>query len=146
MNLSQILQARWFPQVSTHLLVGLAASGVIYGLRALGITNVVPAEVNAALTPLIGFLVAAIVHRAGTPGAAAPVPSKTIGSQVSQMLLDEVAQVIDQNPELTHELAAKALQQVLNPPAVWRTSGIPPTPPIATLTQAQEATQDGVIK
>lgn len=98
MTLKRITHARWFPVVTKPLLSGLLASAIVYGLRALGVTSVVPWEVNNAITPIVGLVVAAIAQQP-TPGGPQP-PGPSLGSQVAQLLLDDVKQAIDADPAL----------------------------------------------
>src|SRR2546421_724192 len=107
--LKKLITARWFPTVTKPLVSGLVASGIIYGLHAFGITSVVPLEVNNAVTPLVGFLVAAIVQKAGGTPTVGTVqvqvttamhtvdykPGATLGQTIAQTLLSDVAQEID---------------------------------------------------
>lgn len=111
--LQKLIAARWFPTVSKPILTGLLASGIVVVLRAVGVTEVVPSEVNAAVAPVVGFLIAAIVAKpkAGAQGSKPAGPS--LGSQVAKTLLDDVAQVIDENPALLKSLATEALGMVL---------------------------------
>lgn len=112
MNLKKITQSRWFPNSATHLLAGLAAMGIVYGLRAVGVTAVVPWEVNNAITPIVGYLVSAIVRQPVNvqpdPEPAEP-PTGTVGEQVAQMLLGDVKDTIDSNPQLLKGLALSLL-------------------------------------
>jgi hypothetical protein len=120
-SVKQLVTARWFPTVTKPLLSALLAMGVVYGLHALGITSFTTWEVNNAVTPFVGFLVAAIVQQenkptpAPTPGPP-PAPSgPSVGSQIAGMLVDSIGQAIDTNPSLVHDLATKALEQAAHP-------------------------------
>lgn len=125
-SFKQITQARWFPTLTKPILSGLLASGIIYGLHALGITSVLPWEVNNAVTPLVGFLVTAVAQRPGqvpapTPSdspSPEPTPSpapRSLGQSVAQMLLDDVTQAIDADPAFRQQVLAKTLELVANP-------------------------------
>jgi hypothetical protein len=97
------------------------ASGVVVALRALGIDNIVPAEVNAVAAPLVGFIVAAITQKPSTPGThAQPAQSTgetaapTLGRQVAHLLLDDVEAAIDSDPSVKQAILSTALAHVLN--------------------------------
>ena len=121
MNLSQLTQARWFPTVSKPLLSGLLASGVVFGLHALGVTHFTSNEANSAITPLAGFIVAAIVDK----GKGDPEPetgdSPTLGHDLAQVLLPDIEDAINANPGL---LRGTLLQALL---AAEQTTAPPPT-------------------
>lgn len=106
MTLSQITQARWFPTVSKPLLTGLLASGVVFGLHAVGVTSFTSNEANAAITPLVGFLVAAV--------SAKPQPSQPAsgGADGADILKAQLIQAFADNPDLMKELLGKVAQQV----------------------------------
>lgn len=124
MKLSQLTQSRWFPTVTKPILSGLIAMGVVYGLRALGVTSVLPWEVNNAATPLVGLLVAAIAQKplpadpAGPPDNGMPEPTGSIGSQMAQMVMDDLAQAIDSNPQLLKGVAVAMLTGKMKPPQI----------------------------
>jgi hypothetical protein len=128
--LKTLVKARWFPTVTKPILSGLAASGIVYLLHAVGITSFTNWEVNSAVAPLVGFLIAAIVQReGGTPTPVGTVqaqvtvathtttykPGETLGKTIAQTFLDDIAQEIDANPELLQTVAAQAFQRVMNP-------------------------------
>lgn len=126
--LKKLIQARWFPTLTKPIVTGIAASAAIVGLRALGITDVIPEEVNQAVAPLVGFLAAAIAQKAGTtPAATVQVqatvathtatykPGETLGQTVAQVFTDSIAQEIDADPSLLQGVAAQALERVLHP-------------------------------
>lgn len=137
-SLKKLVNARWFPTVSKPLLSGLAASGIVYGLHALGITNgVVPSGVNTALEPLIGFLTTAIVQNQSGAAPAAPT-GPSLGSQVAQMLLGDITQAIDADPSVKQALIGTVLERVLHP---VQTPSIPLAGPAAqeVITTGNEA-------
>lgn len=128
-SLKKLITARWFPTVTKPILSGLFASGVVVALRAFGVTDVVPAEVNAAVAPVVGFLLAAIVQKTGkdmpvgtvqvqatvATHTAAYKPGKTLGGTIAEAFVSDIAREIDNDPTLLKGLAAKALERVLNP-------------------------------
>jgi uncharacterized membrane protein len=52
---------RWLPTATPAIIAGLLAAAITYGLHAVGII-ISSNELAAVLTPIVGFLVAAIVQ------------------------------------------------------------------------------------
>lgn len=128
-SLKQLFNARYFPTFTKPLLTGLVTSGIVVALHALGIDNVIPAEVNAAAAPLVGFIAAAITQGPGSNPSVGTVqvqataaihtatykPGETLGKTIAGTFLDDVANVIDGDPALLQSLGAQALERVLHP-------------------------------
>lgn len=108
MGLKQLTQARWFPTVSKPLLTGLIASGVVFGLHAVGITNFTSSEVNAAAAPLVGFLVAAMAQKP-TPDAK-PEQQPDFIHTIVPILVPNAEQLLRDHPELLQELLNDAIK------------------------------------
>lgn len=127
--LKSLVTARWFPTVSKPVVSGLFASGIVYGLHAAGITDFTSWEVNNAVAPLVGFLIAAIVTKVEKPAVVGTVqvkttvathtasyePNATLGKTIASTFLEPIANEIDKDPALVNEIAGKALERVLNP-------------------------------
>ena len=115
MNLAQLTQARWFPSVSKPLLTGLLASGVVFGLHAFGVTSFTSNEANAAIAPLVGFLVTAIAAKPKNAPDQPQPDGPSLGDQLVDLLKTDIAQAIDADPSLFKGMLAQALEQALHP-------------------------------
>jgi hypothetical protein len=136
--LKKILASRYFPTLTKPVLTGLIASGVVFGLHAFGITDFTSNEVNAAIAPLVGFAVAAVVSKPKGDGGGTQPPAElspelhafgkayasayvqgqqsatpTLGKQVASLLLEDLTQVIDSNPQAIRTVASTALEALL---------------------------------
>lgn len=105
--LKKLAASKYFPTVSKPVVLGVLASGVTYGLRLVHVYTV-PSEVQEAITPIVGLLTASILS---SPNGGSPAPSgPSVGSQIASSLVDDLASVIDSNPNLVRGLALDALK------------------------------------
>lgn len=126
--LKKIVSSRYFPTASKPVLTGVLAAGVTYGLHALGLYTV-PADVQAAITPVVGLLAAAVTTKApSTPGKSQP----SVGSLIAGTLVDDLAGVIDQNPDLVRSFTQSVIERATS-------AGLAPV--LQDVTQAIEAPQ-----
>lgn len=154
--LKQLINSRWFPTMSRPIIAGAIAAGITYALHALGVTSVIPTQINAVATAAAGLLVTAIVAKPPAPDpspepAPGPTPSPDpLGKALGDIIASAVAQEVQANPDLVREFALKLLESAANPiVTVHGPEGqvfVPAAPAAPVLTQAQEAQQDGVIR
>lgn len=107
--MNQLNWKRWLP-TSAPLISGALASAVVLGLRKLGIV-VLPQEINDAVTPIFGFLVAAIVHKPTPVADLAHAEEATLGS----ILAREFQGRLDSNPDLIQQVMNTVLPSLTNP-------------------------------
>lgn len=144
-SLKKVVAARWFPTVTKPILAGALASGAAVGLHILGVTSVVPSQLNSITTAAAGLLVAAIVQKSTKPTVVAHAqlqattvthvdykPGETLGHTIAQAFIDQLGQVIDNDPTLLNQLGAQALERVLHP-----------AQPVVTPAPAQEVVATG---
>lgn len=134
--LKKIVSSRYFPTVSKPVLSGALTTGAIVAAHALGI-NVVPAQLQLELAPLAGLLATAIVTKA-TPsnpdliGNSVKESGPSVGSMIAGTLVDDLAGVIDQNPDLVRSFTQSVIERATS-------AGLAPV--LQDVTQAVEAPQ-----
>lgn len=114
---------RWMPTGTPALIAGLVASGVSFGLHALGVTPG-PNVVSEAVTPLVGFLVASIVQKPNmveVESEAKAVEESTLGKLIGQ----SIEKRIDTIPQAEQDIV-KAAISVLNAPIADAPPVVPP--------------------
>lgn len=107
---------RWLPS-NPALISGALTSAVMIAATRLGL-HIVPGQLQEALTPLVSFVVASIVHRtapsptpAPVPQADPPAPSSALASILAQAIEARLAT----DPALEAQLVSTALSLAANP-------------------------------
>ncbi|MGZ4530792.1 MAG: hypothetical protein ACXVXP_00400 [Mycobacteriaceae bacterium] len=106
---------RWLP-TNPALLSGALASGVVFALNQFGV-HVLPSDVELALTPLISFLTAAVVHKATPTVTPAPTrdPVSVERDTLGGLLAQEVQARLDREPAFVDEMVLTAVRLLAVP-------------------------------
>lgn len=143
--LKKLVSSRYFPTVSKPVLSGALTTGAIVLAHALGI-NVVPSQLQLELAPLAGLLATAIVTKA-TPsnpdliGSSVKESGSSVGTTIASFLKDDIAGVIDSNPDLLQSFTQSIIARAAAVPVVKPVTAVPTPTEVPAVQLTSDAAQ-----
>lgn len=95
-----LVEQRWFPTVTRPLLAGAIGSGIVLIAHSFGI-DLIPGQVEMAVSPFVGLLIASIVERSGPKPVDTAHMTVTVDTQALMAHIDALAKSMVVAPTIT---------------------------------------------